>query len=173
MHNFPKESTIQYVRIIELFKILYKIISILLAILLSIFLTLCIPHEFLLERNSLFHLEQDRVQTLKRIWNRIRKFSSLIPRYSVVTFSVAQRRSIRDSIRSPGYLLNSEDGGTVDSKSGRKQTKWKGGKDRRATVVVFRGTRPTVEKKEGRRKEERERERKERKKGRKSGAANK
>lgn len=39
MHNFPKESTIQYVRIIELFKILYKIISILLAILLSIFLT--------------------------------------------------------------------------------------------------------------------------------------
>lgn len=48
---------------------------------------------------------------------------------------------------SAGYLLNSKDGVTVDSKSGRKQTKWKGGKDRR---LLFRGTRPTVEKKEGR-----------------------
>lgn len=51
---------------------------------------------------------------------------------------------------SAGYLLNSKDGVTVDSKSGRKQTKWKGGKDRR---LLFRGTRPTVEKKEGRKRE--------------------
>lgn len=68
---------------------------------------------------------------------------------------------------SGGYLLNSKDGVTVDSKSGRKQTKWKGGKDR-SNGCCFGERVPRL--KEGR---ERRRERKERKKGRKSGAANK